>query len=91
MNHLWNQTEVNKEAIQGETISATFTYFGNKQIKRVTPSCACVSVQVKKNHITAKWLTKKKPSSYNSTKYLVVVFDDDSIDELKIHAELTKK
>lgn len=88
--YLWNQTEVSKEARQGETVSASFTYFGNKQFKKVYPSCDCMTVSVRHNHISVKWKTKKKPTSYTSTKYVTVVFDDDSIDELTITAELSK-
>ncbi len=90
MSYLWNQTEVNKKAKQGEVITATFTYFGKKAFKRITSSCDCVSISTKSNHITAKWQTKKKPSSYTSTKYIRIIFDDDSIEELTINAELEK-
>lgn len=90
MNYLWNQTEVSKEAKQGEIVGASFTYFGNKNFKKVYPSCDCMTVTVKNNHITSRWKTKKKPTDYTSTKYITVVFDDDSIDELTIAATLLK-
>lgn len=85
----WSETIADKGTVNiGETITHTFIYNGDKQIKKVVPLCDCIKSSVHGNRymFTIKVKTKAKKIS----KMIEVRYTDDTRTYLIIKAQINE-
>jgi len=74
--------------VEGDKILLTYFYYlGSKKIKEIEVTCNCVNTTFVDNKLQVKWIPKKKKRPYVSSKNILIVYEDDTIDDLEIKAE----
>lgn len=84
----WNKTIHDFGIVsKGSTHIAEFEYLGTKPIKEVELTCNCTGFKLTGNCLQVKWNIKPNPTaSYQSTKTLLIIYEDDTLDELTLTA-----
>lgn len=96
---MWNKTEFDFGKVGENTmLSCTFVYTGDKKITTVKPDCGCTTVSAINNEILVKYKTKPVPAhlavmnkDFYDLKQIRVIFEDNSVDILKIKAVVCKE
>lgn len=71
------------------TITHTFTYTGSKEVSKIEPLCNCVGFRFENNKLDLRWKVKPNTKeSYDSKKIIVVVYADDTIEDLTLTAHI---
>lgn len=72
---------------KGTTLKTEFEYLGTKTIKEIEPMCNCVGFKLQDNCLQLKWNVKKDAvASYQSSKTVMVIYEDSSFDDLTLTA-----
>jgi hypothetical protein len=87
---MWNKVEHDFGTVpQGAILNTSFTYNGNKGVQTIEPLCNCVGYTFKDNMLRVTWKVKKHyPKSQDSNKVIMIVYSDDSIDDLTLKAHV---
>lgn len=88
----WDKVEHDFGQVPHSSIQrTTFTYTGDKEIKEIEPLCSCVGFTFSNNQLNLSWKTKPNPEySYDSKKVVMIIYKDQSIDDLTLKAYITK-
>ncbi|MGL6108267.1 MAG: hypothetical protein ACRC0V_07765 [Fusobacteriaceae bacterium] len=96
----WNTLEINIGNVeQGKTYPIKYEYFGSKKIINVRVSCGCSKPDYneKEKILTVNYTPKDVPyhlkdlGKYQPTQTYVVVYEDDTTEELKLTATVYLK
>ena len=89
---MWNTKEYNfGNSTTNVTLRYSFTHDGSKGVQEIEPLCNCTSAKLNGNSLDVAWNTPKNiVKSYQSTKVIMIVYDDGSIDDLTLKAYLVK-
>lgn len=85
---MWNKIEHDFGKVPpGAILNTSFTYNGNKEVRTIEPLCNCVGYTFNNNVLRVTWKVKKQyPKSQDSNKVVMIVYSDDSIDDLTLKA-----
>lgn len=83
----WNKLIHDFDTVESDKpLSTVFLYTGSKTIKEIEANCNCVNVNYKNNKLHIKWMPKHKKRPYESNRKILVVYEDDTLDDLTIKA-----
>ncbi len=85
---MWNKTSHDfGDQPEGQWLTTTFEYLGDKKIRNIEPSCDCTTHKVNGKLLLVLWKTKVKRRERDISTDLTIEYSDGSIDilELKAH------
>lgn len=88
---MWDKLEHDFGHVKkGSVVSYEFNYVGSKTVKEVEPTCNCVGWKwFSPNNLRIRWNIKKGGRIGESlTRTILIVYDDDSLDELTLKAKI---
>lgn len=88
---MWDKVKHQQNAEPGQLLKIEFIYFGNKKIFKIESSCNCVSTNFKNNILTAKWKVSNTKEEYQSYKYIFITYEDKTVEELTLIANINGK
>lgn len=92
----WNTTKIEKEVIEGNTVTTQFEYLGDKSIRNIDPNCGCTSYNWDGNtlkvlietdlvsHKLPKQLYKTQKEYYKNV-FIDVNYEDNTTEQLKVN------
>lgn len=85
---MWDRIEYDFGTVKsGSTQTTKFQYNGDKEVLEIEPLCNCVGYKFENNILKVRWTTKKNVvQPYQSTKIIMIVYEDGAIDELTLKA-----
>ncbi len=84
MNNWLNDSIDLSEVKMGTKQKVRFQYVGEKQHIDFIPSCTCLDLKFQNNVLIVSWEIKKRKASYESFKFVNVLYEDGSEEELEI-------
>lgn len=88
----WDKLEYDfKNQISNTKLEAVFNYTGSKKITSIKPSCGCVVTNFKNNTLNCRWKLPNVKDTYESYKFIMVHYDDNSFDTLTLKAFINGK
>lgn len=87
---MWDKVEYDFGDVKsGSTQTTRFQYNGNKGVQEIEPLCNCVGFKFEDNLLKVRWTTKKNVvQPYQSTKIIMIIYDDNTIDEITLKANI---
>lgn len=88
----WDKIKYDFGKVNHSTIQIVeFRYNGDKEVSEIEPLCNCIGHTFKDNVLTLRWKIKQHPPrSYESTKVIMIVYKDQSLDDLTLKAYILK-